>query len=152
MSTWQRCNDIRDNSNEFGDVMQPDDDRDEQVDVPHRVDTLHRENIRVMKGTANTFFSLPPPRRQKNSEVVVFSLRYKNSQPNMKPVKPMKTNAKLLTSTISPRYLQPTTKAKKPKAKAKKDADTAHPGRETNEQERPAKQNIVESNPRLDTK
>jgi hypothetical protein len=68
--------DIRDNSNEFGDVMQPDDDRDEQVDVPHRVDTLHRENIRVMTGTANTFFTLPPPRRQKNSEVVVFSLRY----------------------------------------------------------------------------
>jgi hypothetical protein len=68
--------DIRDNSNEFGDVMQSDDDRDEQVDVPHRVGTLHRENIRVMKGTANAFFSLPPPRRQKNSEVVLFSLRY----------------------------------------------------------------------------
>ncbi|KAJ7911781.1 hypothetical protein B0H13DRAFT_1875513 [Mycena leptocephala] len=49
-----QAHDIRDNSNEFGDVMQPDEDGEGGV-----LDDLHRANIRAMKGTANTFFAHP---------------------------------------------------------------------------------------------
>ncbi|KAJ7820629.1 hypothetical protein B0H14DRAFT_2599813 [Mycena olivaceomarginata] len=56
------AHDVRDASNEYGDVFQPDND-DELVD------TLHRENIKAMQGTTNVFFSQPPPRRKKPTEV-----------------------------------------------------------------------------------
>jgi hypothetical protein len=55
-----QAHDIRDDSNEFGDIMQPDDDGDGGT-----LEDLHRANIRAMKGRHNAFFShLPRNRKQ----------------------------------------------------------------------------------------
>ncbi|KAJ7939086.1 hypothetical protein B0H13DRAFT_2300819 [Mycena leptocephala] len=131
------AHDIRDNSNEFGDVMQPDDDKDEQVDVLHRVETLHRENIQAMKGTTNVFFSQRPPRRQKNSQDDALDSKM-NSQPT-KPVKPLKSKLNARTLTLDD-YPEPSPKVKKQKGKAQK--TQAFQTRA----EKPSKQNVIESN------
>jgi RTC4-like domain len=44
------ADDVRDASNDFGDLMQPEDDADSTID------DLHRANIRAMKGSENVFF------------------------------------------------------------------------------------------------
>lgn len=60
------AHDIRDTNNEFGDIMQPDDDNDDLLD------TLHQENIQAMKGTTNIFFSTTIPSSKTDRGNVIY--------------------------------------------------------------------------------
>jgi hypothetical protein len=62
-----QAHDVRDDSNEFGDVMQPDDDGD-----GGNLEDLHRANIRAMNGRQNAFFAHPPRHRKQR---VILSVR-----------------------------------------------------------------------------
>ncbi|KAJ6521517.1 hypothetical protein B0H19DRAFT_1244590 [Mycena capillaripes] len=129
--TLEEARDVRDNSNAFGDLMQPgDDDPDDEIDL------LHRENIRAVKGTTNEFFSQPPRFRNKASnlplappktEPDVKQIKTKNNpatRSNLKPA-PASTKSKATISIADfkePRKKEkkaPTKKETRPKAEAK---------------------------------
>ncbi|KAJ6564124.1 hypothetical protein B0H19DRAFT_1067715 [Mycena capillaripes] len=129
--TLEEARDVRDNSNAFGDVIQPgDDDPDDEIDL------LHWENIRAVKGTTNEFFSQPPRFRNKASnlplappktEPDVKQIKTKNNpatQSNLKPA-PASTKSKATISIADfkePRKKEkkaPTKKETRPKAEAK---------------------------------
>ncbi|KAF8130000.1 hypothetical protein K438DRAFT_1788922 [Mycena galopus ATCC 62051] len=57
------ASDIRDNSNDFGDLMQPDNEDDELLA------NLHQENIQIMSESSSVFLQVPPPRSLKVKEV-----------------------------------------------------------------------------------
>lgn len=57
--------DVQEESNNFGDMMQPDDDDPE-------IHELHRLNIRAMKNSSNPFFSQPPRYRKPTFAVRVY--------------------------------------------------------------------------------
>jgi hypothetical protein len=65
------ADDVRTDSNPFGDIMQPEDVNDDLLD------DLHRKNIKAMNGSNNVFFSQPPPRQRKRT--VVLSSYVRNS-------------------------------------------------------------------------
>ncbi|KAF8145319.1 hypothetical protein K438DRAFT_1945144 [Mycena galopus ATCC 62051] len=58
------ASDIRDNSNDFGDLMQPDNEDDELLA------NLHQENIQVMIESSSVFLQVQPPRSLKDATLV----------------------------------------------------------------------------------
>ncbi|KAJ7659062.1 hypothetical protein DFH06DRAFT_1472524 [Mycena polygramma] len=114
------AHDICDASSEFGDVMQPLDDSDEDV-----IDDLHRENIKAQKGFTNAFFSQAPPRYRKIVQnVAPILVEKEKSTPQPKPRSKSVKKTLSLTDFNEP---QPKTKPKQSAAKKTRTKSSVNP-------------------------
>ncbi|KAJ7877583.1 hypothetical protein B0H14DRAFT_3782774 [Mycena olivaceomarginata] len=106
------ADDVRTDSNPFGDIMQPEDVNDDLLD------DLHRKNIKAMNGSNNVFFSQPPPRQRKRTvEEMEDDNPSDKNKPKTEPVRPkVKANAGTLSVED---FVEPKPKSKKSKASKK---------------------------------
>ncbi|KAJ7930299.1 hypothetical protein B0H13DRAFT_1858928 [Mycena leptocephala] len=130
-----KAHDVRDDSNEFGDVMQPDDDGDGGI-----LEDLHRANIRAMKGSHNAFFSHPPRHRKQRVDPSpapedINKVINKNKVPRKTGLKSNKT-----TLTLDD-FREPGPK----KSKAKKAPANGNKPQVTQDPKKPVKTNSIKS-------
>ncbi|KAJ7828179.1 hypothetical protein B0H13DRAFT_2373356 [Mycena leptocephala] len=126
-----QAHDIRDNSNEFGDIMQPDEDGEGGV-----LDDLHRANIRAMKGTANAFFAHPPRHRKQGVDPPPADAKREINKGKVQSKTGRKSSKGTITLDDFPEPGSKKSTAKNPAAKANK---------ATKKDKTPAKTNTIKS-------